>query len=63
MPIIQVHLIRGRSDEQKASFIRALSAAAVDTLGAPIETVRVILQEVPSTDFGIGGETAKARGR
>ncbi|WP_437883246.1 2-hydroxymuconate tautomerase [Pseudomonas sp. LRF_L74] len=63
MPIIQVHLIAGRSEEQKAHFIEAISRAAVDTLDAPIESIRVIINEVPSTDFGIAGQTAKQRGR
>lgn len=63
MPIMQVHLIQGRSEEQKSRLIEALTRAAVDTLGAPIESVRVIINEVPNTDFGIAGQTAKQRGR
>ena len=63
MPIIRVELNAGRSEEQKARLIEALSWAAVETLGAPIESVRVIINEVPSTDFGIAGQTAKQRGR
>ncbi len=33
------------------------------SIGAPIETVRVVITEVPNTQFGIGGKTAKALGR
>lgn len=63
MPIMQVHLIAGRSEEQKARLIQALSAAAVEALDAPLESVRVIISEIPASDFGIAGQTAKQRGR
>ncbi len=63
MPIMQVHLIAGRSEEQKARLIQALSAAAVEALDAPLESVRVIINEIPASDFGIAGQTAKQRGR
>ena len=63
MPIMQVFLIEGRTEEQKARLISALTDAAVESIGAPIETVRVVITEVPNTQFGIGGKTAKALGR
>ncbi|MFB8829798.1 4-oxalocrotonate tautomerase family protein [Azotobacter chroococcum] len=63
MPIMQVYLIEGRSEEQKARLIDALTRATVDALDAPIESVRVVITEVPNTNFGIAGQTAKQRGR
>ncbi|CAI8848194.1 2-hydroxymuconate tautomerase [Pseudomonas sp. IT-194MI4] len=63
MPIMQVFLVEGRSEEQKARLIAALTDAAVSSLQAPIESVRVIINEMPKTDFGIAGKTAKALGR
>ncbi|MDR3379561.1 MULTISPECIES: 2-hydroxymuconate tautomerase [Cupriavidus] len=63
MPIMQVFLIEGRTDEQKARLIRALTDAAVESIGAPVESVRVMITEVPNTQFGIAGKTAKALGR
>lgn len=63
MPIMHVHLIEGRTDEQKARLIEALTQAAVDAIDAPRESVRVLLSEVPKTQFGIGGKTAQALGR
>ncbi|MGH8784529.1 MAG: 2-hydroxymuconate tautomerase [Cupriavidus necator] len=63
MPIMQVFLIEGRTDEQKARLIRALTDAAVEAVGAPVETVRVMITEVPKAQFGIGGKTAKELGR
>lgn len=63
MPIIHVHLIVGRSESQKSDMIRAVTAAVAETLAAPPESIRIIINEVPATDYGMGGETAKARGR
>ncbi|WP_255343542.1 MULTISPECIES: 2-hydroxymuconate tautomerase [Cupriavidus] len=63
MPIMQVFLIEGRTEEQKARLIRALTDAAVEAVGAPVETVRVMITEVPKTQFGIGGKTARELGR
>ena len=60
MPIIQVTLIEGRPAEVKARLIRALSEAAAASTGAPLNSVRVILQEVPATHWGVGG-VSKAR--
>ncbi|MGO4810624.1 2-hydroxymuconate tautomerase [Cupriavidus sp. 2MCAB6] len=63
MPIMQVFLIEGRTEEQKARLISALTDAAVESIGAPIESVRVMITEVPKTQFGIAGKTAKELGR
>jgi 4-oxalocrotonate tautomerase len=63
MPIIHVHLIEGRTDEQKARLIRALTDAATEAVGAPRESVRVLLIEMPKAHFGIGGKTALELGR
>ncbi len=63
MPIIQVSMMEGRSDEQRSALIEALTEATHQAIGAPRESVRVVLVEVPKTNFGIGGKTAKALGR
>jgi 4-oxalocrotonate tautomerase len=55
MPLIQVTLIEGRSMEAKAELIRTLTEAAVASLNAPREAVRVIVQEVPAAHWGVGG--------
>jgi 4-oxalocrotonate tautomerase len=55
--------MEGRTDEQKARLIGALTDAAIESIGAPRESVRVLLIEIPKTQFGIGGKTASALGR
>jgi 4-oxalocrotonate tautomerase len=63
MPIIQVNLLEGRSDELKEALIAALTEATVQSIGAPRESVRVLLNEMPKTHWGIGGKSARALGR
>lgn len=61
MPIMEVHLLEGRSPEQKRAFTRALTAAAVDTLGVKPEQVRILIREIPPEHFCVGG-VSKADG-
>jgi 4-oxalocrotonate tautomerase len=61
MPIIQAFLLEGRSEEKKAAFIAAVTDAAVTSLGAPIESIRVIITEMPATDYGIAGKSFKQK--
>jgi 4-oxalocrotonate tautomerase len=55
MPLIQVTMIEGRSADAKTALIRGLTDSAVDATGAPRESIRVILQEVPGAHWGVGG--------
>ena len=63
MPIAQINIIEGRTDEQKEMLIREVSDAISHSLGAPLESVRVIINEMPKQHFGIGGTSAKVLGR
>ncbi|MFL9927079.1 2-hydroxymuconate tautomerase family protein [Herbaspirillum lusitanum] len=63
MSIIQVFFIAGRTDEQKERLIAGLTEAAVSTLGMDRAEVRVIIKDVPNTEYGIAGQTAKSLGR
>jgi 4-oxalocrotonate tautomerase len=60
MPLIQVTMIEGRSAEMKAALMRGLTDAAIEATGAPRETIRVILQEVPNAHWGVGGASKAA---
>ncbi|MFC6668742.1 2-hydroxymuconate tautomerase [Marinobacterium aestuariivivens] len=63
MPILQVNMMEGRSDEQKEALIHELTEACYRAVGAPRESVRVLINEIPKTQFGIGGQSAKKLGR
>jgi 4-oxalocrotonate tautomerase len=55
MPLVQVTMVAGRSAEQKHALIARVSAAVAETLGTPIERVRVAIYEVSPDEWGIGG--------
>lgn len=63
MPIMVVHMMEGRSNEQKERLIEKLTDAAVEALDAPRQSVRVMLQEMPKNHFGVGGVTAEKLGK
>lgn len=63
MPIATVQIMEGRTEAQKAEMIARVTEAISESLGAPPESVRVLVQELPKTHWGIGGKTAKALGR
>ena len=57
MPICQIHLLEGRTVEQKRKLIAKITEAMFDAIGAKPESVRVILTEMPKEHFGIGGKS------
>lgn len=67
MPLIQVTMREGRDADSIRALLTALTDATVDTLGAPKETVRVIVNEVPASHWANGDvtleEKAAAQGR
>ena len=63
MPFAQIHMIEGRTEEQKKAVIEKVSQALVEATGAPIATVRVWITEVPKENWGIAGVSAKELGR
>lgn len=63
MPFAQVFMIEGRNEDQKRAVIEKVSQALVDATGAPKEAIRVWIQEVPKSNWGIAGQTAKDLGR
>lgn len=56
MPLIQVTMVEGRTTEQKHDLIRNLSRSMSETLGVPLERIRVAIYEISADEWGIGGE-------
>lgn len=61
MPFVQVQMIEGKSDEQKRHLIESITATISSVLEIPADGVRVILQDVPSNHYGIGGVSIRER--
>lgn len=63
MPFAQIFMIEGRTEEQKRAVIEKVTQALVEAVGAPKENVRVWIQDVPKSNWGIAGQTVKDLGR
>jgi len=63
MPIAQINIMEGRTDDQKEALIREVTNAIMKSIDAPEQSVRVIINEMPKQHFGIGGESAKKLGK
>lgn len=56
MPLIEVHLLKGRSGAQKKALMEAITQAVHESIGAPLPSIRVWLQEFPATEYMVAGE-------
>ena len=63
MPFAQIYMLEGRSTEQKKAVIEKVTQALTEAVGAPKETVRVWIHDVPKENWGIAGVSAKDLGR
>jgi 4-oxalocrotonate tautomerase len=63
MPFAQIYMLEGRTEEQKKAVIEKVTQALHEAVGAPKETVRVWIHDVPKANWGIAGVTAKDLGR
>ena len=61
MPIIEMHLMEGRTVEQKRRVAVAMTEAIVRELGVPAATVRILITEHGANDFSVGGVTMAQR--
>jgi 4-oxalocrotonate tautomerase len=56
MPLVEITLVEGRPAEARASLMKEITDVVERTLGAPRQTIRVIIREVPPFHFAVGGE-------
>lgn len=56
MPLVNVHMSKGRTPEQKKALMEAITEVMHTCADAPRESVRVWITEMEATDFMAGGE-------
>ena len=61
MPIIEMHLLEGRSVEKKRKAVAAMTAALVEALEVPAETVRILITEHAAENFSVAGTRLDGR--
>lgn len=55
MPIIEMHMLEGRTVEQKHRVAQAVTEAVTRSLGVPAETVRILITEHDRDEFYVAG--------
>ena len=61
MPIIEMHLLEGRTVEKKRRAVAAVTRALVESLDVKPEQVRILITEHGAEHFSVGGVTAGER--
>jgi 4-oxalocrotonate tautomerase len=62
MPFVNIKITRdGVTPEKKAEVIRGVTKVLVEVLGKNPQTTMVLIEEVETDNWGIGGETVTAR--
>lgn len=55
MPLVEIHLLEGRTDEQKKALLEDVSEAVQQSIGASKESIRVWIQEFSRKEYMAGG--------
>ncbi len=64
MPYVNIKITREQTtQEQKAALIRGVTQLLVDVLGKNPQTTVVVIDEVDTDNWGIGGESVTVRRR
>lgn len=61
MPIVEISVVEGRDAPTLRRLISHVTHAVATSLDAPLESVRVIVREVPSTHWAAGDTTIQER--
>jgi 4-oxalocrotonate tautomerase len=56
MPTINVQLFEGRTVEEKRAFVKAVTDAAVATLGCSVGSVDILIEDVKRENWATGGK-------
>jgi 4-oxalocrotonate tautomerase len=64
MPYVNIKVTKeGVTSEQKADMIRGVTRLLADVMGKNPQTTVVVIEEVDTDNWGIGGETVTVRRR
>ena len=56
MALVHIDLMGGRSEETIQDMVTAVSEAVSSSLGSPIASVRVVVNEMKPHQYGVGGK-------
>lgn len=55
MPIVNVKLLEGRSDEQLKNLVTEVTNAVEKTTGTNKEAIKVVIEEMKASHYGVAG--------
>jgi 4-oxalocrotonate tautomerase len=58
MPLIEIHLLEGRTPEQKRKLLASVTEAVHESIGSPVKSIRVWINEFSREDYMAAGEFA-----
>jgi len=61
MPLIEVHLARGRTEQQKRALMQAITDAVQESISAPLASIRVWIHEFAPEEYMVAGEVLADR--
>ena len=61
MPLIEIRLLEGRTAEEKKTLLASVTRAVQESIGAPLPSIRVWVQEMPPTDYMVAGKLVLER--
>ena len=56
MPLIQINMAKGRTDDQKRALLGAVTEAVQTSIGAPLDSIRIWIAEFEPTEYMAAGE-------
>jgi 4-oxalocrotonate tautomerase len=56
MPLIQINMAKGRTDDQKRALLAAVTEAVHSSINAPTSSIRVWIAEFEPTEYMAAGE-------
>lgn len=63
MPIVQITLVAGRDNDKVERCIKEVAQTISRTLDAPLETIRVMVTELPPSRFAVGDKLKSDAGK
>jgi len=61
MPFINVKMTAGATAAQKAKLIEGITRLMVEILDKVPDKTHVVIEDIPTENWGVGGETVAAR--
>lgn len=59
MPILSIKLPTGHPEDKKRALLQGLTRAVTDSIAAPLNTIRITIEEIPAANTIVAGEVGQ----